>query len=118
MNSVTAECNGKGAAGAAIPSKQLAGSVCKPLLCTWKLSTRVNTVSTPSPTAPWAPKSTWDGWCQIFIFICLLYSLAKDSSVILFVESSSVSVPAAPLSIASLQLYRNLAVSDPASTGM
>lgn len=33
-------------------------------------------------------------------------------------ESSSVSVPAAPLSLTSLQLYRNLAVSDRASTGM
>jgi len=66
--------------------QQLAGSLCKPLLYSWKLSMHVNAVSTPSVSAPWAAKSAWDGWCQIFIFISLLYSLAKDSSVILFVE--------------------------------
>ena len=96
--------------------QQLAGSLCKPLLYSWKLSMHVNAVSTPSVSAPWAAKSAWDGWCQIFIFISLQFD---QGQLCCFVcgGSSSVSIPAAPLSLASLQLHRNLAVSDPASTG-
>ncbi|XP_046771041.1 uncharacterized protein LOC124417873 [Gallus gallus] len=66
--------------------QQLAGSLCKPLLYSWKLSMHVNAF----------------GQGQLCCFVCG--------------GSSSVSIPAAPLSLASLQLHRNLAVSDPAST--